>query len=89
MQSQLDLEAGRHDEAIGRLQCLLEVDATCPQPLIYDERIFGSFAHAALGLAPFRSERYAEAAEAYAAAEHLEPGAPEYRVKRQLAEALH
>jgi cytochrome c-type biogenesis protein CcmH/NrfG len=40
----------------------------------------------ALGLALFRIGRYGEAAEAYAAAERLEPGVREYRVKRLLAE---
>ena len=88
-EGQLHFEAGRHDEAIGCFQRLVEVDLrTLPfHGVAYDERIFGSFAHAAVGLALFRMGRYAEAAEAYAAAEHLEPEAPEYRVKRQLAES--
>jgi cytochrome c-type biogenesis protein CcmH/NrfG len=38
-------------------------------------------------LALFRLGRYAEAADAYAAAERLEPDEAEYRVKRLLAEA--
>jgi glycosyltransferase involved in cell wall biosynthesis len=87
VESHRQITAGRHEEAIAGLRRLLEVDPTLPQPLIYDERIFGSFAQAALGLALFRSERYAEAADAYRAAERLEPGVAEYRVKRQLAEA--
>jgi cytochrome c-type biogenesis protein CcmH/NrfG len=49
--------------------------------------MFGADPQASLGLALFRLGRYAEAADAYAAAERLEPDVAEYRVKRLLAEA--
>ena len=87
IEGQLHLEAARHERAIACFRRLLEVDAGLPQPVIYDERIFGSWAQDALGLALFRTGRYTEAAEAYAAAERLEPAAAGYRVKRRLAES--
>ena len=49
--------------------------------------MFGSWAHASLGLVHFRTGRFAEAAAAYAAAERLEPDNAEWAVKRRLAEA--
>jgi glycosyltransferase involved in cell wall biosynthesis len=87
IEGQLHLEAGRSEEAAACFRTLLAVDVSLvPYDGVgYDERIFGSWAQDSLGLALFRTGRYAEAAEAYAAAERLAPGEPEYRVKRRLA----
>jgi tetratricopeptide (TPR) repeat protein len=70
-----------------RLDTLLSVDlATLPEEgPAYDERIFGEFAHEARGVALFRLERYAEAAEAFAEALRLAPDNLEYRAKREVA----
>lgn len=87
IEGQIHLEAGRDEEAMACFRRLLEVDPGRPQPVIYDERLFGSWAHDALALALFRAGRYGEAAEAYATAERLEPETAEYRVKRRLAES--
>jgi tetratricopeptide (TPR) repeat protein len=88
-EGQAHLAAGRCGDAIACFGALLEVDAASlpAHGVAYDERLFGSFAYAAIGLALFRAGRYAEAAAAYAAAERSEPGAAEHRVKRQLAES--
>ena len=51
----------------------------------YDERIFGEFAHEARGVALFKLERYAEAAEAFAAAMQLAPENTAYRAKHAAA----
>ena len=87
IEGQLHLRAGRYEQAIVHFRRLLQVDPGLPQPVIYDDRIFGSWAQDALGLALLRLGRYVEAAEAYAAAERLEPSRPEYRAKRRLAGA--
>jgi glycosyltransferase involved in cell wall biosynthesis len=87
IEGQLHLEAAQFEQAIACFGRLLEVDTSRPQPVVYDERLFGSWAQDALGLALFRAERYREAADAYAAAEHLEPDVAEYRAKRRLAES--
>ena len=86
---QIDLEAERYEEAAVSFRRLLAVD---PRNLAligvaYDARIFGLLSQASLGLACFRLGRFAEAGEAYAAAEELEPDNPEWMVKRRLAEA--
>ena len=89
VKGQIDLAAGRYDEAARCFEQLLEVD-TSALPAIgmaYESRIFGSWAHASLGLVYFRAGRFAEAAEAYAAAGRLEPDNQEWAVKRELAEA--
>ena len=89
IEGQLHLAAGRYEEAIGCFRRLLQVDlASVPfDGVAFDERIFGDLAQDALGLAFFRTGRFGEAAEAYAAAERLEPSEPGYWVKRQLAES--
>jgi glycosyltransferase involved in cell wall biosynthesis len=83
------LEAGRLPEAEQGFRALISVDlATLPQQgIAYDERIFGEWAHASLGLAYFRAGRNAEAAAAYAEAQRCAPENPEYAIKRALAEA--
>jgi tetratricopeptide (TPR) repeat protein len=89
MEGQLHLEAGRYQQAVACFHRLLEVDlaTVALDGVAFDERIFGAAAQDALGLALFRTGRYAEAAGAYGAAERSEPSVPEYRVKRLLAES--
>lgn len=86
--ARVEIDSGRHESALSWLEPLTHVDVeTLPAGGIsYDERLFGSFAHGARGLCLFRLGRYREAARAYAAAEACEPGEPEHRVRRQLAE---
>ena len=86
-EGQAHLAGGRNEEAARCFTRILAVDTSAPAPLAYDGRMFGADPRASLGLALFRLGRYAEAADAYAAAERLEPDAAEYRVKRLLAEA--
>ena len=83
------LDAERLEEAAACFRHLLAVNlADLPvQGVAYDSRLFGSFAQSSLGLALFRLGRYAEAAEAYAAAGRLEPDQPEHAAKQALAEA--
>jgi tetratricopeptide (TPR) repeat protein len=83
------LESGRYVEALDILDTLLCVDlAALPlEGPAYDERIFGEFAHEARGIALFRLERYAEAAEAFAAAARLAPANVGYRAKQRVAVA--
>lgn len=80
-------QAGRHDEAISVLDRLLTVDtARLPdEGPSYDRRLFGELAHEGRGLCLFRLRRYAEAADAYAAAARCAPDHPAYPVKRGLA----
>lgn len=82
------LEAGRPEPGAECFRRLLAVDvAVLPSfGIAYDERIFGEYAAASLGLALFRLERFAEAASAYAEAERLAPAhGSEYRAKSLLA----
>lgn len=83
------LDGGRLESAEECFRALLTVDVSAlpKHGIAYDERIFGPYAQASLGLTLFRAGRYAEAAAAYAAAERSDPGEQEYRVKRLLAEA--
>ncbi len=52
-----------------------------------EKRLFGELAQAALGNCHFQLGHYVEAAACFAAAAAADPGAVEYRVKRQLAES--
>jgi tetratricopeptide (TPR) repeat protein len=78
---------GRPADAIAALDWLLAVDTRRlpDEGPAYDERIFGELAHEGRGLCLFRLGRYAEAAQAYAAAARCAPGEPAYPVKRDLA----
>jgi tetratricopeptide (TPR) repeat protein len=92
MEARSLMRAGRHQEAIERLDVLLAVDTSAlplPNGPSYDERLFGELAHDTRALALFRLGRFEEAAAAYAEAERLNPQRPEYAVKRRLAEARH
>ena len=83
------LDGGSAQEALTHVDRLLAVDlgALPDEGLAYDGRMFGAAAHAQRGLCLFRLGRFAEAAEAYAAAAVLEPDELEHRVKRGLCEA--
>jgi len=80
---------GDYDEAVERFERILRVDPTAfpPGSPAYDERLLGELAHDGQALALFKAGRYAEAANAYQAAEALEPSNQAYTVKRQLAQA--
>jgi tetratricopeptide (TPR) repeat protein len=73
----------RYNEALELLDGLLAVDlATLPaEGPGYDARIFGEFAYEARGVCLFRLARYAEAADAFAAATRLNPEKTAYRAK--------
>ncbi len=89
IEGQVHLDAGRLEPAADCFRRLLAVDADelPARGIAYDERIFGAYAAASLGLALFRLGRFADAAAAYAEAERRAPGEAEYRVKRLLAQA--
>ena len=89
IEGQIHLDHGRLEEAESCFRKLIEVDlGRLPEAGIsYDERLFGVYAQSSLGLALFRLGRYPEAAEAYAAAERLEPHEQEHTVKRILDES--
>jgi tetratricopeptide (TPR) repeat protein len=86
--ARVDIDAGRPADALRSLDRLTAVDigALPDAGVAYDERLFGAFAHASRGTCLLRLGRYAEAAEAYRAAEAAEPQTPEHAIKRQLAE---
>jgi glycosyltransferase involved in cell wall biosynthesis len=88
IRARIEIEAGRYEAALDGLERLIAVDVSgLPDAgVAYDNRLFGLFAHSSRGLCLFRLGRYEEAAAAYREAEVREPGNPEYRVKRQLAE---
>jgi glycosyltransferase involved in cell wall biosynthesis len=85
--ARLEIDAERYESALPWLEGLVRVEVVGLPDLgiAYDERIFGSFAQASRGLCLLRLGRYAEAEDAYSAAEAFEPGNPEHRVKRELA----
>lgn len=89
IRAQAAMAAQRPAEALGWLDRLVRVDlAALPeQRVAYDERIFSAFAHESRGVCLFRLGRFAEAAEAFAAAESAEPDRIEHRVRRQLAQS--
>jgi glycosyltransferase involved in cell wall biosynthesis len=86
IEGHVHLKAGRYAAARDCFTILVEVDiTTLPNDVAYDERIFGAFSHASLGLALFRLGRYAEAEASFGQAEALEPHVPDHHVKRLLA----
>jgi tetratricopeptide (TPR) repeat protein len=87
LQSRAHLAAGRYAAAVSTLDRLLAVEvARLPdEGPSYDRRLFGELAHEGRGLCLFRLGRYAEAAQAYAAAARCAPDDPGYPVKRDLA----
>jgi glycosyltransferase involved in cell wall biosynthesis len=82
MEGQWHLEAGRHEEAIGCFRALLAVDVDAPQPVVYDQRLFRSWAQHPLGVALSRLGPHGEAAEAFTAAARVEPDVNRYRSER-------
>jgi tetratricopeptide (TPR) repeat protein len=89
MRARLEIEAGRHVQALFQLDRLLAVDldALAEQGVAYDRRLFDVFALASRGHCLLELGRPAEAAAAYLEAERRAPENPEHRIKRQLAEA--
>jgi tetratricopeptide (TPR) repeat protein len=83
------IRIGSYAEAVERFDRCLAFDpsGSHPDSPSYDERLLGEFAHAGRAFALFKAGRYAEAADAYRAAEALAPSDPAYTVKRQLAVA--
>ncbi len=81
-----EIEAGRHEQAL-RLLELFDVDTEMPVEDIvgYRSELFGARAAEARGVCLFKLGRYADAADAYAEAERLEPGELAHRIKRELA----
>jgi tetratricopeptide (TPR) repeat protein len=87
--ARLAFATGRPRDALAPLDWLLALDeegiiatgASC------DERVFGEWAWALLGLCRFALGDDAAAADAFAHAEQLAPGDPSYGVRRRLAEA--
>lgn len=80
---------GRYEEALTPLMALAGVDpdALVHPCLAYDQRIFGELAYHGLGTCWFHLGDHDTAASWFARAEEAS-AAPEYRVKRQLAEAM-
>lgn len=79
----------RHEEVLvhtGRLLALTEND-TLESGLSYDARILGEWPLNLRGNAMFQLGRFAEAANAYAEAQRLNPHAGEYKVRGALARA--
>jgi tetratricopeptide (TPR) repeat protein len=77
----------RYPEALELLDRLLAVElvALPDEGPAYDERIFDEFAHEARGACLFRLGRYAEAADAYAAAARIDPANLAYGAKFKVA----
>jgi tetratricopeptide (TPR) repeat protein len=80
------LDAGRWEAALDCFRQLTDVDADRPQAVVYDTRLFGSWARAASGAALYGMGRYADAAQAFAMAERLEPAEREHPINRRLSE---
>ncbi|GMU72471.1 MAG: hypothetical protein AMXMBFR42_19300 [Burkholderiales bacterium] len=82
------LDAGDPQGALPIFAALgaIHADVLC-EDTAWDTSIFGANAWAAAGLCAFRLAHYAESADCYARAEALAPDNPEFRLKRQLAQA--
>ena len=80
---------GAYEEAVDRFERILAFDpaAAPPDGPAYEERILGELSHAGRAFALFKAGRYADAADAYAAAEARAPSNASYAVKRRLAQA--
>lgn len=81
------MTAHRYPEAMEHLEQLAAAHGSPVRDDLtsYDERLFGEYAHDALGLCLMRLGRHADAAAAYAAALRCCPGNPAYATKRELA----
>jgi len=87
--ARLAFATGRPRDALEPLDWLigLDDDDIIATGASYDERVFGEWAWALVGLCRFALDDDAEAADAFGRAEHLAPGDPSYGVRRRLAEA--
>lgn len=87
--ARLAFATGRPRDALEPLEWLvsLDDDAIIATGASYDERVFGEWAWALLGLCHFALGDDAEAADAFARAEQLAPDDASYGVRRRLAEA--
>ncbi len=86
MESRLLLNAGHYEEAIDRLDQLLEVAGRNePSVVAYEQRMLTEAPHEVRGLCLFRLGRYTEAAAEYEQAARFAPDNASYPVKRELA----
>jgi Flp pilus assembly protein TadD len=86
MESRLLLNAGHYEEAIDRLDQLLEVAGRNePSVVAYEQRMLTEAPHEVRGLCLFRLGRYTEAAAEYEQAARFAPDNASYSVKRELA----
>jgi glycosyltransferase involved in cell wall biosynthesis len=87
--ARLAFATGRPRDALEPLDWLigLDEDAIIATGASYDERVFGEWAWALLGLCRFALGDDADAVDAFARAEQLAPGDASYGVRRRLAEA--
>ena len=81
------MSESRWEDALSVLDRLLAVDLESlpAEGPAYDARIFGEFTQEARGVCLFRLGRYAEAADAYAAAARADPDNLGYRAKWSVA----
>jgi glycosyltransferase involved in cell wall biosynthesis len=86
MESRLLLNAGHYEEAIDRLDQLVEVAGRHePSVVAYEQRMLTEAPHEVRGLCLFRLGRYTEAAAEYEQAARFAPNNASYPVKRELA----
>ncbi len=87
--ARLAFATGRPRDALEPLHWLVEMDdeAILATGASYDERVFGEWAWALLGLCHFALGDDVAAAEAFRRAEQFAPGDASYAVRRRLAEA--
>ncbi len=87
--ARLAFATGRPRDALEPLDWLvsLDDDAIVATGASYDERVFGEWAWALLGLCRFALGDDAAAADAFSRAEQLAPDDASYGVRRRLAEA--
>ena len=85
MESRLLLNAGRYEEAIDRLDRLLEIAGRNePSVVAYERRMLTEAPHEVRGLCLFRLGRYTEAAAEYEQAAQFAPDNASYPVKREV-----
>jgi len=89
VRARVRMDHGRHREALDDLARIAAADPArlADGGIAYEARLFGEWLHDSRGECLLRLGRPAEAAAAYAAAQRCAPAAPEYGVKRMLAEA--
>ena len=87
--ARLEFAAGSPQRAAHRVERLisLSLDEIIATGSAYDQRIFGEWSWNLLGLCRFAMDDFAGAAAAFAEAELAAPDAPDYRVRRRLAES--